>query len=51
MLVMFAFGLMNVIVMAFMTLFILIERYSKSSTAIVKASGLALIICGVVSLV
>ena len=51
MLVMFAFGLMNVIVMALMTLFILVERYSKLSTTIVKASGLALIICSVISLV
>jgi len=44
MLVMFVFGLMNVIVMALMTIFMLLERHSGFSNYGVKTSAVALIV-------
>jgi len=50
MLIMFVFGLMNVIIMAVMTIFILIERYSTLSELALKVSSIMLIICGLLYL-
>ena len=46
MLIMFVFGLMNAVIMALMTLFILSERHVKYSYGLIKASGIGLIFMG-----
>ena len=46
MLIMFVFGLMNAVIMALMTLFILSERHIKYSYGLIKASGIGLIFMG-----
>lgn len=50
MMVMFVFGLMNVVMMAALTVFMLMERATKPGYTLVKLSGLAFIAMGFLSL-
>jgi len=51
MMVMFVFGLMNIVLMAVLTLFMLMERAIKPVDMIVKLSGAALIFLGLLNLI
>lgn len=50
MLLMFVFGLMNVVVMALMTALILFERHAAASRSVVKLTGVGLIVMGAATL-